>query len=155
MEEATSLEVAKAALLLEVAKPAILRESVLAMKSCDPAEAITPAKSDDGYLPASGTVVIAPRRPCAGVCCGTAKLEDRDEFKEEFVLWSDSERVMSVAAASRSASVMFSGLKGGRVGFWAEDLLVEVREAREALFRAPVVVGAAHVSLCWGNDVVL
>jgi hypothetical protein len=43
---------------------------------------------------------------------GSAKLEERDELKEELGLWSDSERLMRVAAASRSASVMFSGLKG-------------------------------------------
>ena len=52
---------------------------------------------------------------------------------------------MSVAAASRSASVMFSGLKDEWVGISTEDLLLE---AREALSWISVIVGGAHVSLC-------
>ena len=47
LEEVAWREVAKEALLREVAKDAILRESVLAMKSCEAAEAMTPENSDD------------------------------------------------------------------------------------------------------------
>ena len=55
---------------------------------------------------------------------------------------------MSVAAASRSASVMLSGLKDEWVGISTEDLLLEAREAREALSWISVIVGGAHVLLC-------
>jgi hypothetical protein len=49
LEEATLREVAvaKEALLREVAKDATLRESVLAMKSCEAVEAMTPENSDE------------------------------------------------------------------------------------------------------------